>query len=246
MKELKIKTRQDYDRLKKIIKLYQKQESPENALRHKKIINSKQEIVGVSMAHIRMIAKSILKAGADEFLNFAKDGVKEEECFEETLIQGLVIAELKDLKQKQNCFDFWVRKIDNWATCDSTVSTMKYLKKDKNKKECFDYFFNLCFGSEEFISRFGIVVLMTYFLEDEYIDRILEMCLKVVSEKYYIQMAQAWLLSFAFMKFKKKTEDLFAKKCLSKFVQNKAISKCRDSFQITLEDKERLKKYRIK
>ena len=47
---------------------------------------------------------------------------------EETLIQGLVIAEIKDLKLQQKFFEKWVNKIDNWSTCDTVVSTLKGLK----------------------------------------------------------------------------------------------------------------------
>ena len=87
---------------------------------------------------------------------------------------------------------------------------------------------------------------MTCFLEDEFIDQILGMCEKVKSDAYYVNMALAWLLSFAFMKFKEKTYQVFEKRNLSKFVQNKAISKCRDSFQVENQDKENLINYRIK
>lgn len=246
MDTLVISNEKDYARIPKIIKLFQKQETPENLIRHKKIINSKQEIICVSMAHIRMIAKAIQKGGCDTFLSIAKTKNKEDEFYEETLIQGLVIAGLKDTNRQMKEFEWWTLKIDNWSTCDSTVSTMKSLKKIKDKNDCFEFYLKLCFSEKEFVARFGIVVLMTYFLEEKYIDKIIEMCKKVSREDYYIQMAEAWLLSFVFIKFKEQAYKLFAEKTLSKFVQNKAISKCRDSFQVSTEDKEWLVDFRIK
>ena len=72
------------------------------------------------------------------------------------------------------------------------------------------------------------------------------MCEEVKSTAYYVNMALAWLISFAFMKFKEKTYELLNKKALSKFVQNKAICKCRDSFRVDKTDKENLIKFRIK
>lgn len=246
MDKLVIATEKDYNRIPKIIKLYQKQETPENAERHKKIINSEQKIVCVSMSNIRMIAKAILKGGEKTYLEIAKTRNKENELYEETLIQGLVIAGIKDLDRQMKELEWWICKIDNWGTCDSTVSTMKGLKKAKDKDRFFDFYYNLCFSEKEFVSRFGIVTLMVYFLEEKYIDKILLMCETVKQEKYYIQMAQAWLLSYAFMKFKDKTYKVFEKRTLSKFVQNKAISKCRDSFQVSREDKDNLINFRIK
>ena len=38
-----------------------------------------------------------------------------------------------------------------------------------------------------------------------------------------------------------KVYDLLKLKCLDKFIQNKAISKCRDSFRISEADKQKLK-----
>lgn len=72
------------------------------------------------------------------------------------------------------------------------------------------------------------------------------MCEEANNNTYYFQMGIAWLISFGMVKFKDKTYKLLEKRTLPKFTQNKAISKCRDSFRISLEDKEKLTKYRIK
>lgn len=198
------------------------------------------------MANIRAIAKKIFKNGYEEFLKLSLENDYKTEFYEETLIQGLVIAEIKNLDEQKAYLGKWICKIDNWSTCDSVVSTMKTLKNSSEKQKHIEFYLNLCFSKQEFVSRFGIVTLMTCFLEDEFIDQILDMCEKVKSDAYYVNMALAWLLSFAFMKFKEKTYQVFEKRNLSKFVQNKAISKCRDSFQVENQDKENLINYRIK
>ena len=87
---------------------------------------------------------------------------------------------------------------------------------------------------------------MTTYLESEYIDKIYKMCEEANNNTYYFQMGIAWLISFGMVKFKDKTYKLLEKRTLPKFTQNKAISKCRDSFRISLEDKEKLTKYRRK
>ena len=63
---------------------------------------------------------------------------------------------------------------------------------------------------------------------------------------YYVNMANAWLVAECFTKQRDKTLNLIKNKTLNKFVQNKAISKCRDSFRVSPEDKELLKTFRIK
>lgn len=244
--DFKIKSKADYQNFIVFLKSVSKNETIEDHERHVKILNTKQKVIAISMANIRSAAKKIFKNGYDEFLKISLENNYKNEFYEETLIQGLVIAEIKNLDKQKAYLKKWICKIDNWSTCDSVVSTMKTLKKSSDKQKYFEFYLKLCFSEKEFISRFGIVTLMTCFLEDEFIDEILDMCEKVKSDDYYVNMAIAWLLSFAFMKFKEKTYQLFEKRTLSKFVQNKAISKCRDSFQVEKQDKENLINYRIK
>lgn len=244
--DFKINSEKDYKEFVDYLKSVSKNETIEDKKRHIAILNTKQDVIAIAMSVIRKIAKKIFKNGYDWFLDYGLKQNYKTEFYEETLIQGLVIAEIKDLKVQQKLFEKWVCKIDNWSTCDTVVSTMKGLKKSANKKYYFEFYLNLCCSEDEFISRFGIIVLMVCFLEADYIDEILAMCQKVKSEKYYVNMALAWLLSFAFMNFKEKTYELFDKKVLSKFVQNKAICKCRDSFRVSEADKQNLINYRIK
>lgn len=246
MFDYKIENKNDYEEFLKDLQLLSKNETIEDHERHIAILNTKQKVIAISMANIRKFAKKIFKAGYEKFLEISLPNNFHDEFYEETLIQGLVIAEIKDLEKQKEYFKKWMHKIDNWSTCDTVVSTMKGLKNSKDKNKHFESYYGLCFDKNEFVSRFGIIVLMTCFLEDAFIDKILEMCETVKSDAYYVNMALAWLLSFAFMKFKEKTYELLNKKTLSKFVQNKAISKCRDSFRVDKQDKENLIKFRIK
>ena len=93
------------------------------------------------------------------------------------------------------------------------------------------------------MSRFGFVVLMSCFLEEDFIDDILMVCETVESDCYYVKMAVAWLLSTAFVNFKDKVYKVLEKRNLDKFTHNKTISKCRYSFRILKEDKEKLIKF---
>lgn len=231
---------EDYAEFLEKLKSLAKNESEFDKKRHIAILNTKQYVYGLAMADIRNLAKEILKTDYMSFLKIAKN-----DSYEETLIQGLVIAGIKDLGLQQKLLTEWIKNIDNWSTCDSVVSTLKSLKKSKEKTKYFEGYKNLCFSSDEFVSRFGIITLMLCYLEVEFIDEILKMCELVTNDKYYVQMGLAWLLSFAFMKFKDKTYMLLNKKCLPKFVQNKAISKCRDSYRVSAEDKQKLKSLRI-
>ena len=244
--DFKINSEKDYKDFVDYLKSVSKNETVEDKKRHIAILNTKQDVIAIAMSVIRKIAKNIFKNGYDWFLDYGLKQDYKTEFYEETLIQGLVIAEIKDLKNQQMLFEKWVNKIDNWSTCDTVVSTMKGLKNSLNKKDYFPFYLNLCYSSHEFVSRFGIIVLMTCFLENEFIDDVLTMCNKIKSDAYYVNMGIAWLLSYAFVNFKEKTYKFFEKRTLSKFVQNKAICKCRDSFRVSETDKQNLINYRIK
>ena len=237
---LKFENEKDYEQFLEYLKTHSKEESIEDLKRHKAIINCPREILGLSMKDIRNISKLISNSNYQNFLKLSNG-----ETYEEVMIQGIVISSIKDLEYQINLLDKWVRKIDSWGLCDSVISSMKWLKKPENQKKYFEYFYNLCFEDEEFVSRFGIVTLMAYFINENYIDKIYEMCKNVKNEKYYVQMAIAWLVSVGYVYFPEKTYSLLEKKIFCKFIQNKSISKCRESFRVSKEDKEKLKQLRI-
>ena len=99
-------------------------------------------------------------------------------------------------------------------------------------------------SKNEYEIRFALVMYLNYFLTDEYIDEILQKIDKITSKEYYVQMAIAWLLSFAYIKQKEKTEKYLLQNNLDEFTQNKAIQKICESFRVSSEDKEKLRKYK--
>lgn len=241
----KLKNNQNYSDFIEFLKSLSKNETVEDVERHRKIINSKQNIIGISMKNIRLISNIISKHSQVEFLKIMKNK-KAQDCFyEETLIEGLVIAQIEDLNLLVEKLETWVHKIDNWSTCDSVVVSLKNLKQSKDKNLYFQNFKQMCFSEFEFIARFGIIVCMYCYLEQEYIDEIFEIIKSINNRAYYVKMAIAWLISYAYLFDKQKTYNLLQMKILDKFVQNKSISKCRESFRILQEDKEKLKMLKI-
>lgn len=238
---LVIETESDYLNYLKTIKSFSKNESINDLKRHKAILNTNQEVIGVAMANIRKLAKQIFRGDYQKFLEISLPKTKETQTYEETLIEGLVIAEIKSKDEQFKYLDLWLPKIDNWSTCDSTTASFKHSKLND---EYFEYFYEKCFSNEEFISRFGITILMNNYLDKKYLNQIFEMCETVNNDAYYVKMAKAWLVSFCFMKYRNETFEFLKKKTLDKFTHNKAISKCRDSYQVSNEDKELLKTLR--
>ena len=201
------------------------------------VLNSKYEFIGIRVPQMRDIAKQIAKGNIEEFLKFAQD-----HYYEEVMVQGLVIAKIKDEKVFDKYFKKFIKKIDNWAICDSFCSSCKIVEKHEDKY--FTEAVELCLNSKEFISRVGLIIILDHFIKEENLSIIFDTLNKITSDKFYINMAEAWLVCEMYTKFPKETEKFLKKNNMNNFTQNKAISKIHDSFRVSAKEKELLKKYK--
>ena len=87
---------------------------------------------------------------------------------------------------------------------------------------------------------------LDYFLNDEYIDKVIKNVNKIKSNKYYVQMAIAWLLAESYIKQKEKTTEYLKNNELDNFTHNKAIQKIIDSYRVSQKDKEFVRTLRRK
>ena len=196
---------------------------------------AKEKIIGVRVPVLRQIAKET----AEEKAHIGDD------YFEEKMVRGLCIGYSKEpFEVKLKELDGFIPLIDNWAVCDSVCSSLKFT--NKHKKEMWSYInMYLTHGDREFDVRFAVVIMMDYYIDDEYIDRVLSLLSQISSEYYYVNMAVAWALSVCYVKFPKKTHKLIEDKKLSTWVHNKTIQKIRESNRVDKQTKEMLKAMKI-
>ncbi len=202
------------------------------------VTDCQYEMIGIRVPMMKNVAKEISKnSNIEEFLKVAQD-----HYYEEVMIQGLVIAYMKEERTFYQYFKKHVPKIDNWALCDTFCSSIKMVEKFPEKY--FDEAIKMAQNKKEFTSRVGLVILLNHFVKKEYLDKIYALLNSIKSEKYYINMAEAWLVCELYIKYPKETMRFIQKNNLNKETQNKAISKIHDSFRVSKEEKEELKKYR--
>ena len=84
-------------------------------------------------------------------------------------------------------------------------------------------------GCSEFEIRFGVVMLMSYFLVPEYVGKVFEVLARVRKGDYYVDMAVAWCLATARAKFDAQTQEFVAGAGLPAGVLKKYEQKVRDS-----------------
>ena len=153
----------------------------------------------------------------------------------------MVLSNLK-LKDTEIISEFskFIDYIDNWATCDMIVSSLKRLKTENGYK----FFIEQLSSPSSFKKRVGIIGLMDYFLLSDKQNEIISNLTKITDENYYVQMAIAWLLCTLISKDYENGKNALLK-FNNKFIRNKAISKCHDSFRLTKEQKEELKQLKF-
>ncbi len=193
-------------------------------------------IIGVRIPKLREIAKRISKENWKEFLDNYKC-----EFYEEKMIYGLVIGYInEELETRLKYLDTFVQIIDNWAICDCCCSTYKFT--NKSLKEMWKYLQKYKDSQNEFEVRFLCIMLMDYYLIDEYIDSVLEIYENIKLDKYYVKMGIAWGVSVAFVKSKTKVIEFLKNNRLDDFTYNKAIQKIIESNRIDKITKDELRK----
>lgn len=207
---------------------------------HSGLCPNTNNILGVRLPILRELAKEIAKDNPIEFLDNYK-------CvfYEENMIYGLVIGYMKcDLETRLHYLDKFVPMIDNWAVCDSTCTTFKFT--NKYKEEMWDYLQknlqNYLHTDDEFGLRFVCIMLMDYYITDEYVEKVLEIYNTIKSDKYYVQMAIAWGISVIFVKYSDIAMHFLKNNSLDDFTYNKALQKIIESNRVDSITKDKIRK----
>lgn len=188
-------------------------------------------ILGVRLPQLRKIAKEIAKTNWRYYLAAAED-----EYFEERMLQGMVIGYVRtDIDERLQLTENFVSRIDNWAICDSFCSGLKFTVENREKVWSFlqPYFFS----EKEYHVRFALVMLLTYFLVDDYLIRVLKTMDLIRHQGYYAQMGLAWAVSICYLKFPVQTLVILQCNDWDDFTYNKALQKISESKKIDREGK---------
>lgn len=206
------------------------------------------KMLGVRLPKLRKFAKEIVKADGMDYLNYyIEAGGTEALYMEEILLYGMVIGNMKT--ELENLFPYierYVSLITNWSLCDSFCCSLKQTKKQS--AEMWDFLQPYLRSEKEFEIRFGLVMLLNYYVQPEYIDRILQIVDSIHHEGYYVKMGAAWLLSACLVKEWGKSFAYMSSpdNHLDEFTYAKTVQKCRESYRLTKEQKEILAKLREK
>ena len=199
---------------------------------------NKEKIIGVRTPALRVFAKKYGKTDeAKEYLQ-----ILPHQYYEENNLHGLLIEQIKDYDTCLEELERFLPYIDNWATCD-----MLAVKVVKNHLDTFiDEVYRCMESDHAYTIRFGISMLMRYYLEDAFQMEYPEKVAQIRSEEYYVNMMRAWYFATALAKQYDKILPFIEKQKLDVWTHNKTIQKAIESYRITPEQKEYLRGLKIK
>lgn len=201
------------------------------------LIPNSRPILGVRIPILRQISKEIAKGDWQTFLKEAP-----EDTYEEVNIKGFVIGYAEtDFETLLPYIAEHMEKINDWSLCDGFCSNLKIVAK--NRERFFEFLLPYAKMDEEFKQRIVAVMLMDYYLTDEYMDMTLEVLDSLKNEKYYCKMAIAWAIATAWVKQRDKTYVYMqdGNNTLDDWTYNKAIQKMLESYRVSEEDKTMLR-----
>ena len=202
---------------------------------HGSLCPDMDNIIGVRIPKLREYAKELYK---NNNLEDIKIGDK---YYEELVIQGMLIgfqtkAPIEEaIKQVKE----FVPKINSWAVCDTFCAGLKITKKYQT--EMFKIIKEYLKSKQEYEVRFAIVMLLDYYINDQYIDQVLQILNNIKLDKYYVQMANAWAISICLIRYYNKTLEFLKTTKIDDFTYNKGIQKAIESYRITKEQKDYLR-----
>ena len=192
-----------------------------------------ETIIGVRIPAIRKLTKEY---GKDpESVEFLKQ--LPHTYYDENILHALLVAEIKDYEACVKEVERFLPYVDNWAVCD--IFSPKVFRKNKDK--LIDKIREWTASGHSYTCRFGMEMLMTHFLDEDFRVEYLEIPATVHSEEYYVNMMIAWFYATALAKQWDATIGYIEDQRLDTWTHNKTIQKARESYRITPEQKEYLK-----
>ena len=191
------------------------------------------------MKNRRNIFKTLEENVPKEFV------IRVKELFEEIMLQGMVIGYMKgDISDIFSYTEKFVPKIDNWSVCDSFCSGFKHaLEYPEKVWEWLEGFWS---SEEEFKARFGMVMLLDYYINDKYIKELFPIFESIRQGNYYVDMAIAWAISICYIRYPKLCMGFLRESRLNDFTYHKSLQKIVESRCVSAEEKERIRKMRRK
>lgn|SRR5574344_2389780 len=207
---------------------------------------SAKKIIGIRTPVLRTFAKEI--AGTSEAAQFIQH--LPHTYYEENNLHAFLIEQIKDFDTAIQAVEEFLPYVDNWATCDSfkprafknNSSSQETSLQVALYKKCEEWIAS----GKTYTVRFGIEMLMNYFLDEHFTQESIRLVSRVRSNEYYVNMMIAWYFATALAKQYESAVIFLEKNKLDVWTHNKSIQKAIESFRVTDEHKAYLRSLKRK
>lgn len=197
-----------------------------------------ETVIGVRTPDLRKFAKEVSKTpDAAEFLK-----ILPHKYYEENNLHAFLIETIKDYSRVIVALDDFLPYVDNWATCDQ----MKPRAFAKHLPELYKKIKEWIKSDHTYTIRFGIEMLMNFYLDEHFDLEQLELVAGIRSEEYYVNMMIAWYFATALAKHYDAVLPYIERQSLDTWTHNKAIQKAIESYRITDKQKMYLRTKKVK
>lgn len=195
-------------------------------------------IIGVRTPQLRKYAKTLAKTPeAAEYLR-----ILPHQYYDENNLHGFLIESIRDYDACMAAVNRFLPYVDNWATCDLMAPAVF----KKHLPELLEQIRVWIASDHTYTVRFGIGMLMRFYLDDAFSGEYPELVAGVRSEEYYVRMMAAWYFATALAKQYDAVLPYLTEKRLDMWTHNKTIQKAVESYRITPEQKDYLRSLRIR
>ena len=200
---------------------------------NQRIVNTKMPVIGVRVPDLRRLAREL--APDMSAADISKLLTARNESFDYVLLCGLLITHARlDDWMAIDLTKQYLPHVDSWAHIDVFVE-----KKRRFAGEMWQDFALECLQSEaEFTVRYGVISLMTNFLDESHINQVFAALRDIKHDGYYVKMALAWLYATAAVHFFELTLAELEDEHIDAWTRNKAYQKMRESRRFTPEEQE--------
>ena len=191
----------------------------------------RDSFIGVRTPQLRKLAKDMIKSGmADEFL-----AQLPHKYFEENQLHAFILSYMRDFDVVIHEIGRFLPYIDNWATCDQ----LSPLVFKSNKKILLDYVYKWVKSKHTYTARFGIKMLMQYWLDDDFDEKYADIVANIKSCDYYVNMMRAWYFATGLAKQYNRILPYLHR--LDDWTRKRSIQKALESFRVSDEHKKELR-----
>lgn len=206
---------------------------------HRKLIPTvdPDAIIGVRTPALRACAKAFAKTPeAQTFMQALPH-----RYYEENNLHAFLVETLKDFDDAIAALEAFLPHVDNWATCDS----MRPRVLKKHPDALYEHIRAWIASGRTYTVRYGIGLLLSFYLDDEFSPVHLSLVAAIESDEYYVNMMRAWYFATALAKQENATLPYIEEGRLDAWTHNKAIQKAIESRRITPEQKDHLRSLKV-